>query len=82
MILRDPNNLREIPMAAPSRVSIAGKRYVPGADKGVAVLLTAASWVLQRLPGQVLEDQRGELVEALGQARDLSSRSTPGHRWF
>ena len=55
-----------------TRVSIAGKRYTPSAvDGGVATLLTAASWVLQRLPGQVVEDQRPALVEALGHARDL-----------
>jgi hypothetical protein len=34
------------------RIRIAGRAYVPGADRGVAVLLTATSWVLQRLPGQ------------------------------
>jgi hypothetical protein len=33
-------------------VRIAGRKYIPGADRGAAVLLTAASWVLQRLPGQ------------------------------
>jgi hypothetical protein len=42
-----------------------------GADRGVAVLLTAAGWVLQRLPGQVLEEQRAELIRTLGQARNL-----------
>jgi hypothetical protein len=36
----------------PTGVRIAGRRFVPGADRGVAVLLTATSWVLQRLPGQ------------------------------
>jgi uncharacterized protein YecE (DUF72 family) len=37
----------------------------------VAVLLTAASWVLQRLPGQVLEEHRAELVRTLRQSRNL-----------
>jgi hypothetical protein len=39
-------------MALPQSVRIAGRSYVPSpADRGVAVLLTAASWVLARLPG-------------------------------
>jgi hypothetical protein len=41
----------------PRSVRIAGRAYVPGADRGVGVLLTAG-WVLQRLPSQVLEEQR------------------------
>jgi hypothetical protein len=54
-----------------SSVRIAGRSFVPGADKGLAVLLTAACWVLQRLPGQVLEHQRAELVRTLAEARNL-----------
>jgi hypothetical protein len=38
---------------------------------GVATLLTAASWVLQRLPGQVVEEQRAEVIRSLSEARDL-----------
>jgi hypothetical protein len=60
-----------VPNDLPRRVRIAGRAYVPGADRGVAVLLTAAGWVLQRLPGQVVEEQRGELIQALGLARNL-----------
>jgi hypothetical protein len=30
-------------MSVPASVRIAGKTYIPGADRGVAVLLTAAS---------------------------------------
>ena len=60
-----------MPTDLPRSVRIAGRAYVPGADRGVAVLLTAAGWILQRLPGQVLENQRGELVRTLGQARNL-----------
>ena len=30
-------------MPVPARVKIAGRTYVPGADRGVSVLLTAAS---------------------------------------
>jgi hypothetical protein len=33
-----------------TQVRVANRRFVPGADRAVAVLLTAASWVLQRLP--------------------------------
>lgn len=58
-------------MAVPNRVTIAGRSCRPGADRGVAVLMTAASWVLQRLPGQVVEDQRRELIRTLADARDL-----------
>ena len=36
------------------------------------MLLTAASWVLQRLPGQVLEEQRSELIRTLNDASDLT----------
>jgi hypothetical protein len=33
-----------------------GRRVLePGTDKGVAALLTAAAWVVQRLPAQVVE---------------------------
>ena len=58
-------------MPVPARVKIAGKTYVPGADRGVSVLLTAASWVLQRLPGLVAEHRRAELIRMLREARDL-----------
>jgi hypothetical protein len=44
----------------------------PGADKGVAALLTAANWVLAQLPGRVVEGQRGEFVQALSQAQNLT----------
>jgi hypothetical protein len=55
----------------PARVRIAGRSYVPGRDRGLATLLTATSWLLQRLPGQVLENQRPELIRALSQSQDL-----------
>ena len=35
------------------------------------MLLTAASWVLQRLPGLVAEHRRGELIRIVSEARDL-----------
>jgi len=52
-------------------VRIAGRMFAPGADRGVAAMLTAASWVLQRLPGQVVEGQRDELIRTLSRARNL-----------
>lgn len=37
------------------------------------LLTAAASWVvLQRLPGQVLEEQRSELIRTLNDASDLT----------
>jgi hypothetical protein len=60
-----------MPNDLPHSVRIAGRAYVPGADRGVAILYTAAGWVVQRLPGQVLEEQRAELIRTLGQARNL-----------
>jgi hypothetical protein len=56
----------------PGSVRLGQREYRPGADRGVAVLLTAASWVIQRLPGQVVERQRAELVRTLGEARNLT----------
>jgi hypothetical protein len=55
----------------PSSVRIAGRSYVPGADKGVGTLLTASSWLLARLPSLVVERQCGALIRALAEARDL-----------
>jgi hypothetical protein len=52
------------------QVRIANHYFGPGAD-GVAALLTTASWVLQRLPGQVIEKQRPELIRTLGQSQNL-----------
>ena len=60
------------PMPVPTSVTIAGRKHVPGADRGVSVLLTAASWVLQRLPGLVAEHRRGELIRMLREAHDLT----------
>ena len=54
----------------PDRVRIAGKSYMPGADRGVETLVTAVSWLLQRLPGQVVAEQRPDLVKTLA-ARNL-----------
>ena len=34
--------------------------------------MTAASWVLQRLPGEVVEHQRGDLIQTLAKAGDLT----------
>jgi hypothetical protein len=64
----------------PQSVHIAGRKYAPGADHGVTVLLTAAGWILQRLPDQVIEEQRPELIRTLAHARDLTVevRCSPG----
>jgi hypothetical protein len=35
-------------------------------------MLTCASWILQRLPGQVPEEQRADLVRTLHQSQDLT----------
>jgi hypothetical protein len=60
-----------MPVAASVRV--AGRKCIPGADRGgVSVPITAASWLLQRLPGQVLQDQRAELIRTLSEASDLT----------
>jgi len=37
----------------------------------VAALLTCASWVLRQLSGRVVEHQRADVIETLGEARDL-----------
>lgn len=49
-----------------------------GRDRGLAALLTCASWLLQRLPGLVVEEQRGALVEALAGAQVLVIEVQPG----
>ena len=60
-------------MSVPSKsVRIAGRAYTPGADRGLAVLLTASSWLLSQLPDRVVQDRRGELVRMLAEARDLT----------
>lgn len=54
------------------RVFIAGRKYAPGADQGIAALLTAAGWVFQRLPSQISDaDRRADVVRTLAQARNL-----------
>jgi hypothetical protein len=42
-----------------------------GRDRGLAALLTTASWLLQRLPGLVVEEQRDDLVRTLAGAQPL-----------
>jgi hypothetical protein len=57
---------------APQEMRVGRRRLRRDQDRGVSTMLTAASWLLQRLPGLVREDQRGDLVSALSQARDLA----------
>jgi hypothetical protein len=59
-------------LSNPSSVRIGQRSYVPGADRGLATMLTCASWILQRLPAQVLEHQRAELIRTLHQAKELT----------
>lgn len=61
----------------PQKVRVAGRYHVPGADRGVGALLTAASWVLQRLPGEVVEHQRGACIEMVSRAQPLIIEVTP-----
>jgi hypothetical protein len=57
-------------MPVPMSVRLAGRKYVAGIDHGVGALLTASSWLLARLPGQVVPEQRAELIQAI-QSQDL-----------
>ena len=56
---------------ARKQVRIGRRVLEPGTDRGVAAMLTCASWLLAQLPGRVVEHQRGELVKTLAAARDL-----------
>jgi hypothetical protein len=57
---------------APKTVRLPGGRTTTqGADKGVAALLTTSTWLLQSLPGRVVEHQRGAVIQAMAEARDL-----------
>ncbi len=59
-------------MPVPTRsVTIAGRKHVPGTDRGISALLTASSWLLAQLPDRVVQDRRGELVRTLAEAREL-----------
>jgi hypothetical protein len=61
---------------------MAGRRYVPGADHGVATLLTATSWLLGRLPGAVTEERRRDLIQTLrGGAISWSKSNARRRRW-
>jgi hypothetical protein len=54
-----------------ARVQVRLGRHVlePGADKGVAAMLTCASWILQQLPHKVVQRQRAELVRTLSHSK-------------
>jgi hypothetical protein len=56
---------------ARTQVRLGRRVLEPGADKGVAAMLTCASWIIQRLPDRVVERQRSALIRALAEARDL-----------
>jgi hypothetical protein len=58
---------------APKTVRVPGRTLTPGADRGIAALLTTATWVLASLPNRVVEDPgngRGE--EPRGRGRLLT----------
>ena len=52
-------------------LKVGPRTFKADKDPALFVLLTAASWCLQRLPAEVVEEQRAELIRTLGQARDL-----------
>lgn len=60
-------------LAPPRRLLRVGQRVftADGLDRGLAALLTTASWLLGRLPGLVVEEQRGALVDAPAGAQPL-----------
>lgn len=49
-----------------------------GKDRGLAGLLTMASWLLQRLPGMVVEEQRADFIRTLAEAKTVAIEVTPG----
>lgn len=68
-------------LAPPRRLLRVGQRVftADGLDRGLTALLTTASWLLGRLPGLVVEEQRGALVDALAGAQPLGG-SADGRR--
>jgi hypothetical protein len=54
----------------PHEMQVARRRLRRDEDWGVANVLTATSWLLQCLPAQVLDHQRGELLRALAEAAE------------
>jgi hypothetical protein len=56
---------------APHEMRVGRRRFRRDEDRGVATMLTAAAWLLQRLPGRVEQRQRGELVKSLAGASNL-----------
>jgi hypothetical protein len=53
------------------RLQIGRRVFNSDQDRALVVLLTATSWVLQRLPGQVVEHQRARLVRTLAASQHL-----------
>ena len=51
------------------RLAIAFSSKVKNPE--LSVLLTAANWMVQRLPGQVVEHQRTDVIKTLAAAREL-----------
>ena len=54
-----------------TRVRIGPRTIKRDTDGALVALLTAASWCLQRLPGQVVEHQRADVIRALAESKEL-----------
>jgi hypothetical protein len=52
-------------------LKVGPRTFKADQDSSLVVLLTAASWVLQRLPGRVVKKQRAEVIRALAQSQNL-----------
>lgn len=48
-----------------------------GKDRGIGALIVCTSWILQRLPGLVLDHQRSDVIETLSTAQTIVVEITP-----
>jgi hypothetical protein len=65
----------EVPMLddVPQALRAPGRRTLtPAADGGLVALITASTWLLQSLPSRVIEEQRGAVIDAMANARNLT----------
>lgn len=62
----------------PRQLRVGARVYTAdGRDRGLAALLTSANWLLQRLPGMVVEHQRAEVIQTLATAPTIVVEITP-----
>jgi hypothetical protein len=62
----------------PQRIYLAGRSYTPcSRDRGVAALLVAAGWILQRMPGEVIAKHRADCVRMISEAETIVIEVTP-----